>query len=333
MQHDDDDATSLTLVLQGAIPTLTALDATALARVTRLELRDLTPTRAQLAALAQQLPSLEDVALVRCDVERLQPGEGAQAPAAPPLPSSVRALDVQWSTLGPLSADLDEADRQLTSANAVALSLLRSPGELRRLVATAPAESILGDVVALPALTHLSLVDAEFLLSGMRRLLDHPGLTHVELHHQHQPTWPVEPLREGFRWRELALVDTNGDNLPNVPLGKIDRVVFRHRVFDRRFGSEPSWGELVAAAGEAGAALACEPDGEGRFTVDMRLEDAVQVGEFEEWKRHRCLCYGEPASALRFPRAVPQVRAAVRGEVEVGAALAGVLSLPHRGRL
>ncbi len=289
-------APALALVL--STPAITGLDAAALARVTRLEFHDATPTRAQLAALAQQLPSLEEVALVRCDLEQAQqpPQQQDPAPAEPPLPPTIRRLLVHSCRLGPQALP-DQGDQSGSdqdeggggAAFAPVFSLLRSPGKLRHLDMTAPSNQLLKQLRPLRRLKSITIRDTP---SGFepRPLEDLSKLTHVTLH------GPLDidgylRLPEGTRWQQLTLVACSARRLDDLPLRQTARVVFQDRItlssssreHSERAMNTSDWARLERVCKAAGTALRCEPDSAGRFTIHGRLKEALEEAQRDCW--------------------------------------------------
>ncbi len=271
-------ANRLTLVLSGAIP---AVPIAVAALVTLLELHRVMPSHAQLAGLTQQLPHLEEVALVGCHLHDLQQQPPAPHPPAR-FPSSVRALDVRscralWRS--------DRPYRQIPGL--AALSLLQSPGNLRRLGADAAPGG--NSVQLLFGLTHvtLRLCDSD----DLGFLLRHPSLTHVTFHglstDTHWAAHSVPAMREGLRWEQLALVRGRHADVAAFPLDVLGRLVFK----DSISGADArEWTDLAAAAEEAGCAVVCQPDAAGRFTITGGLQAWLEAAEQSFIERRCCDC-------------------------------------------
>ncbi len=257
--------------------------------MTRLELRDQMPGRVQLTALAQQLPSLEEVAFVKCNLEELQwqqrrrRQQQGETLGAPPLPSSVHSLVLRSCRTYPPGNP--------TPPLSVVVPLLQSPASVHHLEADDDRGTLLPHLHTLPNLTRLTYHGDVY--ADVRPLLAHPRLTHVTLRN----IWPAAlerlgaPLHEGLRWRQLTLTDGDASGLRTLlARARVDRLVFQGRIRD---WSSPSgeWDRLTAAARAAGTVLVCQPDGEGRFTIDGRLYETLCGAYAKYCDDHGCGCY------------------------------------------
>ncbi len=198
-------APRLTLALKYTLPP--NLDAAGAARVTRLELRDVTLTKDDLDTLAPLLTGLEELALVRCRLGDIVLARRQQPVGFAP---TVRSLEVTRCRL---------SRHDVANVVWAAALLLRDPAALRTLRTDAPAQAAAQALAVFRGLTRLALRDCSE-LRDLRPLLAHAGLTHVELR-RYVCTEGLKgrspKVRDDFWWEELLLEDLNVSNLIYLP--------------------------------------------------------------------------------------------------------------------